>query len=96
VTLWEATKPTIKICLYTTNQTVIVVDTKGELEFGCDAEDCSHWMLGEKQFLKLWHGAKRLLIIAQSKEIAALVTRDPAFHYLPLGTNQNNMLITNK
>ena len=79
-----------------TNQTVIVVDTKGELEFGCEAEDCSQWMLEEKQFMKLWQGEKRLLIIAQSKEITALMNRDPTFHYIALGTTQINMLITNK
>lgn len=78
------------------NQVVSVVDVRGELEFGCDTEDCSQWMIDEKTFLNLWLGEKRLFIIAQSKEIEALTQRVPAFHYLPLGTNQSNVLITNK
>lgn len=78
------------------NQTVTVIDTKGELEFGCEVEDCSQWMLNEKQFLQLWRGKNRLFIIARSKEIRDLVQRVPAFHYLPLASNQGNILIANK
>lgn len=78
------------------DQIVTVIDAKGELEFGCEVEDCTQWMLDEKKFLQLWRGKRRLLIIARSTEIAALAQRDPTFYYLPLGTYQGNILITNK
>lgn len=78
------------------DQIVTVIDAKGELEFGCEVEDCTQWMLDEKRFLQLWGGEKRFFIIARSSEIAALAQRQPAFHYLPLETNQGNILITNK
>jgi len=79
-----------------TNQIVTVIDAKGELEFGCEAEDCTHWMMDEKQFLPLWEGERRLFIIAKSTEIAALAQREPTFHYTLLGADQGNVLITNR
>lgn len=79
-----------------TNQTVMVIDTKGELEFGCEVEDCSKWMVNEDQFLKLWNSDIRFLIVSQIKEISQLTKRQPNFHYKSLGVSQNNMLISNK
>lgn len=79
-----------------TNQTVMVIDTKGELEFGCDVEDCSQWMINEEQFLKLWNSDKRLLIVSQIKEISQLIKRQPNFQYKSLSISQNNILIANK
>lgn len=78
------------------NQTVSVFDVKGELEFGCEVEDCSGWMKDEKEFLHLWESKKRLLIVAKSREIEALQKRVPTFQYFPLGASQGNILITNK
>lgn len=78
------------------NQTVSVFDVKGELEFGCEVEDCSKWMMNEKEFLHLWSGKERLLIVARSREIEALQMRDPTFKYFLLGTSQRNILITNR
>lgn len=78
------------------NQPVSVFDIKGELEFGCEVEDCSKWMMNEKEFLKLWRENKRLLIVARSKEVKALEIRDPSFKYFTFGENQGNILISNK
>lgn len=79
-----------------TNQIVSVIDVRGELEFGCEAEDCSSWMLDETTFLKMWEGERRLFIVAKSKEIANLCHRVPTFHYSRLKSAQGNILITNK
>jgi 4-amino-4-deoxy-L-arabinose transferase-like glycosyltransferase len=79
-----------------TNQIVTVVDSQGELEFGCKAEDCSQWMMDEKKFLALWGEEKRFFLIAKFTEIASLNQREPAFHYILLGTDEGNVLITNK
>jgi hypothetical protein len=78
------------------NQTVNVIDVRGELEFGCEAEDCSKWMYDEKRFLQLWEGKRRFFVIAQAKEISALTQRIPSFRYLTLGSANGNVLITNK
>ena len=78
------------------NQTVSVFDIKGELEFGCEVEDCSQWMMSEKEFLQLWRGRKRLLIVARLREIQALQMRDPTFKYFLLGTSQGNVLLANR
>ncbi|MDF3033215.1 MAG: glycosyl transferase [Alphaproteobacteria bacterium] len=78
------------------DQVITVTDAKGELEFGCEAEDCTQWMIDEKKFLQLWRGTKRLFIIARATEIAALTQREPTFYYVPLGINQGNILVTNK
>jgi 4-amino-4-deoxy-L-arabinose transferase-like glycosyltransferase len=78
------------------NQTICVIDVMGELEFGCEVEDCSKWMMNEKDFLQLWGEKKRLFIVARSKEIKALQMRDPSFQYFLLGTSQGNILISNQ
>ncbi len=78
------------------DQTVSVFDIKGELEFGCEVEDCSQWMMNEKEFLQLWRARKRLLIVARLREIEALQMRDPTFKYFLLGTSQGNVLVTNR
>lgn len=78
------------------DQTVSVFDVKGELEFGCDVEDCSGWMKDEKDFFRLWGEKKRLLIVARSREIEALQKRDPTFKYILLGSSDGNSLITNR
>jgi 4-amino-4-deoxy-L-arabinose transferase-like glycosyltransferase len=78
------------------NQTVTVIDIKGELEFGCDVEDCSQWMLNEAQYMSLWTGDKRLFIIARAAEIKDLVGRVPSFQYHLLDQDNGNILITNK
>jgi 4-amino-4-deoxy-L-arabinose transferase-like glycosyltransferase len=78
-----------------TNQMVSVIDVKGELEFGCEVEDCSDWVFDEEKFLKLWEGEKRLFIVAKAKEIADLCHRIPTFHYIRIKSDQGNILITN-
>jgi 4-amino-4-deoxy-L-arabinose transferase-like glycosyltransferase len=78
------------------NQTISVFDVKGELEFGCEVEDCSGWMKDEIEFLRLWGERNRLLIVARSREIEALQKREPAFKYFLLGASQGNILITNR
>jgi len=77
-------------------QTITVVDVKGELEFGCEAEDCSRWMMNEAPFLDLWQGNKRFFLVARQGEIEALAKRVPAFTYTLLAENQGNVLITNQ
>ena len=79
-----------------TDQIVTVVDMQGELEFGCQAEDCTQWMVDEPKFLELWKQSHRFFIIARSSEIQDLVNRDPSFTYLLHGSNQGNVLITNR
>lgn len=78
------------------NEVVNVIDVKGELEFGCEVEDCSKWMYEENKFLQLWKGDRRYFVIAQRKEIAALTQRIPTFRYFTLGSSNGNVLITNK
>jgi hypothetical protein len=77
-------------------QTITVVEIKGELEFGCEAEDCSRWMMNEAPFLDLWQGSKRLFFVARHTEVEALAKRVPAFTYIILAENQGNVLITNQ
>lgn len=78
------------------NQTITVIDIKGELEFGCDVEDCSQWMQNEAQFMTQWTGNKRLFIIARAAEIKDLVARVPTFQYQLLAQDNGNILITNR
>jgi len=78
------------------DQIVTVIDVKGEMEFGCDREDCSKWMIAEKDFLGLWKSKKRLLIITRMTELVDLLQRHPTFHYIPLGVDQESILITNR
>lgn len=78
------------------NQIVTVIDAQGELEFGCEVEDCTPWMWDEKKFLQLWGQGKRFFIIAKQAEINALAQKNPHFRYRALGTNQGNSLITNQ
>ena len=77
-------------------QTITVVEARGELEFGCEAEDCSRWMMNEASFLNLWKGNKRLFFIARRSEFEALARRIPEFIYITLAENQGNVLVTNQ
>jgi 4-amino-4-deoxy-L-arabinose transferase-like glycosyltransferase len=77
-------------------QTITVVGVKGELEFGCEAEDCSRWMMDEAPFLELWQGGKRFFLVARRLEIEALARRMPAFTYTVLAQDQGNILVTNQ
>jgi 4-amino-4-deoxy-L-arabinose transferase-like glycosyltransferase len=79
-----------------TNQLVTVVDVKGELEFGCDAEDCSQWMVNEEQFLKQWASPPRFFVVARNSHIQDLLTRHPSFRFIPLAKDQANVLISNR
>jgi 4-amino-4-deoxy-L-arabinose transferase-like glycosyltransferase len=79
-----------------TNQVVTVVDSQGELEFGCEVEDCKQWMIDEKKFLELWNSDRRVFIVARIKEIDDLRQRVPTFSYHPLRFADNNILLVNK
>ncbi|MBM3468515.1 MAG: glycosyltransferase family 39 protein [Alphaproteobacteria bacterium] len=77
------------------NQIVHVFGVKGEMEFGCEVEDCSKWMLNESDFLNLWKSKKRLLIVTRQSEILNIAKKNPLFQFTTLGISNGNVLITN-
>ncbi|MBY0282262.1 MAG: glycosyltransferase family 39 protein [Alphaproteobacteria bacterium] len=77
-----------------TQQTVIVVEAKGELEFGTIVEDTSSWMVNEKQFLELWHKKQKIWGIGRKAELDRFQNLYPSFKYKAVGEDSGNILFT--
>ena len=78
-----------------TEQTVMVVEAKGELEFGTTVEDTTSWMIKEEQFMNLWKEQK-MWIIGRKTELEHLLNRHPNLSYSIIAEDQGNVLFTQK
>ena len=60
------------------NQTIYVVNWRGELDFGMTQEDTSSWMLEEKDFYAL-ASYKKLYIVTRKESVSYLKEKLPHF-----------------
>ena len=79
-----------------TNQKVIVVEAKGELEFGTTVEDTTSWMIKEEQFIDLWNKDQKLWVIGRKTELDHLLNRHPNLKYSIIAEDHGNVLFTQK
>ncbi len=77
-----------------TGQRILIVDYKGELEFGSDQGDNRAWFISRSAFDKLWDSPVRLFTLIKESDLAGLkkVTKTPA---RILGHKSNIFLISN-
>ncbi len=79
---------------------VIVVEAKGELEFGTTVEDTTSWMINNEDFLKQWLEAaqnhKILWAIGRQNDLERFQRQHPNFEYTILCKDQGNILFIPK
>ena len=74
---------------------IIIVDWKGELEFGTTMEDTSSWMMNPEAFWKLWRG-KETVYMVTTREIFQTIRRDPNLKLFPVEEDQDNIVLCNR
>jgi 4-amino-4-deoxy-L-arabinose transferase-like glycosyltransferase len=72
---------------------VTIVNWRGELAFGSQAEDVSAWMIDAQEFRQRWRGASRVYAIA--RQDAAQTLRDEGLVIHTLAERGRNTLLTN-
>ena len=77
------------------NQTISVVEAKGELAFGTEVEDTTKWMITLSDFITLWHEPKRLLVVVREDDLKSWETTVPNSPYFVLYKYDNYSIITN-
>jgi 4-amino-4-deoxy-L-arabinose transferase-like glycosyltransferase len=79
-----------------TQQIVMVVEAKGELEFGTTVEDTTSWMVKEEQFINSWNKGQKMWVIGRKTELEHLLNRHPNFSYSIVAEDHGNVLFTQK
>jgi 4-amino-4-deoxy-L-arabinose transferase-like glycosyltransferase len=74
---------------------IIIVDWKGELEFGTTVENTSSWMMNSEAFWKLWRDQETLYLVT-SKETFDVIRRSPNIKLFPVAEDQNNIILCNR
>ncbi|WP_281185294.1 glycosyltransferase family 39 protein [Trichlorobacter lovleyi] len=78
-----------------TGRRVVVVGSKGELEFGSKRGDQSDWFIDEERFVKLWQGERQIIALLKQDELKRIEgSLYPAATVL--GQKFKKLLITNK
>ncbi len=73
---------------------IIVVDWRGELEFGMQAEDSSDWMMDDGAFWKRWDGEKTIYMMTSRLTYNRL--REAGRRVYLVAEDDNNVLLRNK
>lgn len=74
-------------------QTVVVVEAKGELEFGTLVEDTRSWMMPESSFLELWQKQK-IWAVGRKTALDQFCQRQPDFKCTIIKQDNGNVLFT--
>jgi 4-amino-4-deoxy-L-arabinose transferase-like glycosyltransferase len=74
---------------------IIVVDWKGELEFGTQVEDTTQWMMAPDPFWKRWQGPQTLYLIT-SKDTYESLRRNPRLTLFPVVEDRRNIVLSNR
>jgi hypothetical protein len=98
----KANEPIISFLTYNqdlplySQQRVMVVGAKGELEYGSTVEDTSSWTLSEEAFLKLWQQAqkqgKKIWAIGRLYDLERFKKQYPHFTYQEVAQDFPNVL----
>ena len=77
-------------------QRVMVVGAKGELDFGTTVEDTTEWMVNEDAFLQQWQKAQRegykIWAIGRLHDLEVFKQKHPSFHYKVVSIDHPNVL----
>jgi 4-amino-4-deoxy-L-arabinose transferase-like glycosyltransferase len=57
---------------FLTGKRVILVDYKGELEFGSEQADSSSWFIDETRFSRLWNSPPRMFVVVKEHDLDRL------------------------
>ncbi len=74
---------------------IIVVDWKGELEFGMDVEDTKGWMTDSAAFWKQWEGPATIYLVTERETYEALRKR-PKLRLFPVVEDGRNIVLCNR
>jgi hypothetical protein len=72
----------------------IVVEWKGELEFGSTIEDTSGWIISEAELLRRWEGPGRIFLVAHLND-ADILRKTPGKRFFPVAQNRNTVILSN-
>lgn len=104
LTLKPLLKPGDEVASYSTyyqdlpvylERRIIVVDWKGELEFGTQVEDTTQWMMDPGPFWKRWQGQQTLYLIT-SKDTYESMQRNPNLTLYPVVEDRRNIVLCNR
>lgn len=74
------------------NQRVFTVNVGGELTFGMQHQDTSHWMLQEANFWPNWNSSQRIYMIASEEAYQQIIKQKKYLIYLLAKTSQDVLL----
>jgi len=74
---------------------ITVVDWRGELDFGTDAEDTKGWMINSAELWKRWQGPNTMYMLLEIEKYELLL-KDARLTLYPMARNQRNILVTNR
>ncbi len=74
---------------------IIVVDWKGELEFGTQVEDTTQWMMAPDPFWKRWQGPETIYLITM-KDTYESLRQNPKLTLYPVAEDQRNIVLSNR
>jgi 4-amino-4-deoxy-L-arabinose transferase-like glycosyltransferase len=74
---------------------IIVVDWKGELEFGTQVEDTTRWMMEADAYWKRWQGPETLYMIT-SKDTYNSLRQNPKLKLFPVAEDRQNIVLSNR
>lgn len=74
---------------------IIVVDWKGELEFGTTVDDAAAWMIDDAAFWKKWQSTKTVYMLTKRETYDVLMKNPERKLYLVAQTD-DNVLVANK
>jgi hypothetical protein len=72
----------------------IVVEWRGELEFGAMIEDTSGWIISEAELWRRWEGQGRIFLVASQKDADA-IRKMPGKRLFPVAQNRNTVILSN-
>ncbi len=75
---------------------IIVVDWKGELDFGTEVEDTKAWMMDSAAFWKRWMGPETIYLLMEVKNYDIVRTLNPHVKLYPVMRDENNIVLSNK
>lgn len=76
------------------NQRVITVNVGGELAFGMQHQDISHWVLNEANFWPQWNSSSQVYMIT-NKEVYQKLKRQKKYLFYLLAKTPQNVLLSN-
>jgi 4-amino-4-deoxy-L-arabinose transferase-like glycosyltransferase len=75
---------------------IIIVDWKGELDFGTQVENTTAWMTDSTAFWKRWTGPGTMYALMEMRTYEALQTSGPSVKLYPVAQDQKNILLANR